>query len=200
MSPLALTLMRFGGWLTNASAVIAVVFSFIFVVCLVSWLIPSVRHFLLRALKNSFGAKGLMGELASSRFASAMALGIASGLETEKAIEMASSISGGSAAIDKKHKNCLEMIRSGDSLSDALYNSGIFNTRNSRMLALGVRSGMTDSAMAEIAERSGREVQDEIDKVIGRIEPTLVIITSVIVGVILFSVMLPLMGIMASIG
>jgi type IV pilus assembly protein PilC len=43
-------------------------------------------------------------------------------------------------------------------------------------------------------------VQDGIDKLIGKIEPTLVIITSIIVGVILFSVMLPLMGIMTSIG
>lgn len=200
MSPLAQSLLGFGGALSNASAVIAVVFGAVFVVGFVSWLVPPVRLFLTRAFKNAFGGKGLMGELAASRFASVMALGIASGLETDKAVEMASVLSGGAKAIDKKHKKCIEMLLSGEPLADAMFDAGIFNTRNTRMLALGAKSGMTDLAMAEIAERSGREVQDGIDRLIGKIEPTLVIITSVIIGVILFSVMLPLMGIMTSIG
>jgi type IV pilus assembly protein PilC len=68
------------------------------------------------------------------------------------------------------------------------------------MLSLGGQSGMADAAMAEIARRSDRSVQDEISQIVSRIEPTLVIITSVIVGVILLSVMLPLMGIMTTIG
>jgi len=68
------------------------------------------------------------------------------------------------------------------------------------MLSIGARSGMADSALNEIAERSGHAVQDEIDKLIGKVEPTLVIISSVITGIILLSVMLPLMGIMTALG
>jgi type IV pilus assembly protein PilC len=54
--------------------------------------------------------------------------------------------------------------------------------------------------MAEIARRSDLDVQDSINRIVGKIEPTLVIISSGVVGVILLSVMLPLMGIMTSIG
>jgi type IV pilus assembly protein PilC len=68
------------------------------------------------------------------------------------------------------------------------------------MLSIGSRSGKADEAMAEIARRSDLDVRDNIDRIVGRIEPTLVIISSVVVGVILLSVMLPLMGIMTSIG
>jgi type IV pilus assembly protein PilC len=68
------------------------------------------------------------------------------------------------------------------------------------MLSIGSRSGKADAAMSEIARRSDLDVQDDIDRIVGKIEPTLVIISSVIVGVILLSVMLPLMGIMTSIG
>ena len=49
-------------------------------------------------------------------------------------------------------------------------------------------------------EAAVRAVRDEIDRIVGRIEPTLVIVSSVIVGIILLSVMLPLMGIMTTIG
>jgi len=68
------------------------------------------------------------------------------------------------------------------------------------MLAVGSVSGKADIAMAEIARRSDIEVRDGIDRIVGRIEPTLVILSSAIVGVILLSVMLPLIGIMTSIG
>jgi type IV pilus assembly protein PilC len=54
--------------------------------------------------------------------------------------------------------------------------------------------------MAEIARRCDIDVRDSIDRIVGRIEPTLVILSSIIVGVILLSVMLPLMGIMTAIG
>ena len=68
------------------------------------------------------------------------------------------------------------------------------------MLSIGNRSGKADMAMAEIARRSDLDVQDNIDRIVSRIEPALVIISSVVVGVILLSVMLPLMGIMTSLG
>jgi type IV pilus assembly protein PilC len=68
------------------------------------------------------------------------------------------------------------------------------------VLAIGERSGMSDAVMGDIAKRSEREAQDEINRIVAKIEPTLVVITTVIIGVILLSVMLPMMGIMTAIG
>ena len=45
-----------------------------------------------------------------------------------------------------------------------------------------------------------RAVSDELDSLVEKIEPTMVIILSVITGAILLSVMLPLMAIMNNIG
>ena len=53
-----------------------------------------------------------------------------------------------------------------------------------------------DSAVAEITRRKGRELLDRIDRVIGCIEPALIIVISLIVGFVLLYVMTPLMGIM----
>ncbi len=52
--------------------------------------------------------------------------------------------------------------------------------------------------MEEIAEKYEEEIDSRLFRLISILEPTLVIFLSVIVGIILLSVMLPLMGIMSS--
>jgi len=196
MSPLSNRLMQFGEWLCGASAVIAVVFGAIFVVAMIIWLNPNIHERVVRTFKNIWGSRGIFGSLASSHFVSAMTLSIATGLDTEEAVAMAAAVSGGAKAIDEKNAVCLDMIHSGKTLAEAMQSAGILSARDGRLLSIGARSGMADKAMVEIASRKERDVQDEIDRVICRIEPTLVIITSIIIGVILLSVMLPLIGIM----
>ena len=68
------------------------------------------------------------------------------------------------------------------------------------MVAVGFKSGNIDSVLRKIADSYEKETDRRIQSIISVLEPTLVIILSVIVGLILLSVILPLMGIMASIG
>jgi type IV pilus assembly protein PilC len=200
MDPIAVRLMQFGEWLGTAAVGIAIVFSAIFILIFVMWLVPTFRKGLAQAFSNRWGSSGIFGKIASSRFVFAMTLGMASGLDTTESIEIAAAVSGGSRAVDDKHKKCLKLLEEGKTLSEALSGAGILSLQDSKMLSVGSVSGKADLAMAEIARRSDINVRDGIDRIVGRIEPTLVILSSVIVGVILLSVMLPLMGIMTSIG
>jgi len=200
MNPLAVRLMQFGGWLGNAAVVIAIIVGAVFVLLLVMWLVPGIRKALTQAFSNKWGNRGIFGKIASSRFVFAMTLGMASGLDTEESIVLASDVSGGSKAVDAKHKKCSALLDSGKTLSEALCESGILSLQDGKMLSVGSVSGKADLAMAEIARRSDIDVRDNIDRIVGRVEPTLVILSSVVVGIILLSVMLPLMGIMTSIG
>ena len=54
--------------------------------------------------------------------------------------------------------------------------------------------------MKQTVDLYQKQLQDQIQKMIAVLEPTLVGILCVIVGIILLSVMLPLVGIMAGIG
>ena len=200
MSSLAVTLMNFGTWLGDAAIVIAIVLAAIFVIAFFAWLLQGIRNALKQAFMNRFGGRGIFDRIASSRFTSAMSLAMASGLDVTEAMDVAFSISGGSKAIDAKHKKCFDILGEGSTLADALTKAGILSSQDGKMLSIGSKGGKSDEAMAEIARRGDIGVQDDIDRIVGRIEPTLVIISSVIVGVILLSVMLPLMGIMTSIG
>ena len=68
------------------------------------------------------------------------------------------------------------------------------------MVSVGFRSGNVDVVLKKIADRYGENTNHRLQSIIAILEPTLVIILSVIVGLILLSVILPLMGIMTSIG
>ena len=200
MEPFSVALMRFGGWLGNAAVGIAIVFGLIFLLVLIIWLVPAIRKGIAQVFSNTWGSRGIFGKIASSRFIFAMTLGMASGLDTAESIDMASAVSGGSRAVDEMHKKCTALLEEGKTLSESLCNAGILSLQDGKMLSVGSVSGKADLAMAEIARRSETNVRDSIDRIVGMIEPTLVILSSVIVGVILLSVMLPLMGIMTSIG
>ena len=60
------------------------------------------------------------------------------------------------------------------------------------MLAAGIRSGSGEVAMSEIAERMREESSAALDELSGRVEPALVLTLSVLTGLILLTVMLPL--------
>jgi type IV pilus assembly protein PilC len=200
MSPIAIRLMQFGTWLGDTAITIAIVCVAIFILVIVMWVVPNIRNKIAMAFSNKWGNSGVFGKVASSRFVFAMTLAMASGLDTAEAISIAAAVSGGSKAVDEKHKKCAQLLESGSTLSDALCGAKILSLQDGKMLSVGSISGKADLAMAEIARRSDVDVRDSIDRIVGKIEPTLVIISSAIVGIILLSVMLPLMGIMTSIG
>lgn len=200
MSPFAVRLMDFGTWFRAASIVITIVAAAVFLLVLIVWLVPSFKEGLAKSLKNRFGGRGIFGRIALYQFVSSMSLALSSGLSVKEAVELAASLNKDSKSLDKKYNNCLSLLEEGGKLSDALHTSGLLSARDSRMLSIGDSSGMVDTAMTEIAERNDEIIQAEISRIVSRIEPTLVVLTSAIVGVILLSVMLPLVGIMTSIG
>ena len=78
--------------------------------------------------------------------------------------------------------------------------SGVLPRADCRLLDLGIRSGSGDSVMVQIAQRLSQDGEEALEARMGQIEPTLVVISSILVGLILLAVMLPLMHIMTAIG
>jgi len=194
MSPFAKKLMDFGLWFRGAAIFIAALFLVIILTGFVIWYVPQVRRGIYGVFFKKWGEKGIFGRVAVSRFLSSIALSLASGIDIVESVNLAASLN--SSAPGKKHMKCITLLRSGKTLAESLSGAEILSARESRILSIGDKSGSADSAMAEIARRNVLAVQDEISNIVGRIEPGLVIFASIIVGIILLSVMLPLMGIM----
>ena len=85
-------------------------------------------------------------------------------------------------------------MEKGTDIAEALVKAGIFTGVYARMTSIAGKAGMMDEVMGRIADECEEEVDEKLSSMIAVLEPTLVIILSVIVGTILLSVMLPLLG------
>ncbi|MCL2618740.1 MAG: type II secretion system F family protein [Defluviitaleaceae bacterium] len=157
------------------------------------------REMLDKFKENFFLTRGLYSKIASGRFASAMSLMLASGMDTDKSLEMVHKLVG-TPSVRSKIALCQEKLSQGTRFSDALAEVGMFSGVYARMVSVAFKTGSMDSIMEKLAVRYEEETNTQINNIISIVEPTLVAILSVIVGVILLSVMLPLMGIMSAIG
>lgn len=146
-----------------------------------------------------FATRHFYEKIASGRFASGMALTMSAGLDTDASLEMVQRLVDNKTMAAKIEK-CRELIKDGSSFAEALVTSDIFTSMYGRMLTIGYKTGSIDKVLEKIADAYEDEVDNRINSIITVLEPTLVIILSVVVCMILLSVMLPLMGIMSSIG
>ena len=142
--------------------------------------------------------KNIHDQLAACRFADGMAIALKSGMTVEQSLDLVENLLENDE-FRKKIADCKEKIASGKDLSTALHSSKIFMGTYARMATIAEKTGAMDEAMFHISEEYEHSVNTKINQLISMIEPTLVIVLSVIVGIILFSVMLPLLGIMSGI-
>ncbi|MBS6195085.1 MAG: type II secretion system F family protein [Clostridiales bacterium] len=133
---------------------------------------------------------------ASCRFAGGMAFTLSSGLTPEYCMELVENLIENDF-FTEKIAHCRKLMEEGCEFSAALTKSGIFSGTYARMASLAQRTGNLDTSMKDIAAKYEEEIDTHLTNMIALLEPTLVVILSVIVGFILLSVMLPLMGIMS---
>ena len=200
MNGTARVLLSFGNTLGNIMPVLCVILGVVVVLAAVLSGSRVARSGFLRVYKKLFGSIGLARRMAESRFSSAMAMGMASGLNIEDAFRTAMKFQDTTPKVQERYNSCLERLERGEPLAESFRADQILEASYCRILDLGAKSGTSDDAMAEIARRMDDAVQMDIERKVGKIEPTIVIITSILVGIILIAVMLPLVNIMSSIG
>lgn len=147
-----------------------------------------------------FGTKHIMKRMQIARFASGMSMALRSGMDYEGAFQMIDSLLAGDASMKQKLQACQTLMEDGETFSTATVQSGIFTGLYGRMLYIAERTGDTDGALKKIAVQADDEVTAQIQNFISVLEPTLVAVLSVLVGGVLLSVMVPLMGILSNIG
>ncbi|MCI8639124.1 MAG: type II secretion system F family protein [Coprococcus sp.] len=151
---------------------------------------------LFRSFLDKFRSTRSFSEnIAAYRFSNGMALTLSSGLTPEECLNLTVNLIDQDSFRTKLDK-CRDAVSQGDDLCDSLLANGIFTGIYARMASIASRTGMLDEVMRKIASQYEDDIDSRLSAVIATVEPTLVIILSVIVGVILLSVMLPLMGIM----
>lgn len=196
MSGLSLAILQVGEFLNSHAIACAIVCAVLII--LFFYLFRTERgHRTLRTWARHLpGMRTLSERISSSRFANGMALTLSSGLTPQECLQLTYDL----IEDDNFHqrlKLCTEDVADGEDLCEALQKRGVFSGLYAKMASLGSRTGMLDEVMRKIADQYEEEINIRLSGVIAAIEPTLVIILSLIVGLILLSVMLPLISIMA---
>lgn len=160
------------------------------------------RQKLMRVAEKLPFTRGAMYQLALSRFTSALSTYIASGINTDTALEEAASMVDHHELKEKLARVREAMIdpTAPKSLAQAISDSNVVEPVYARMLSIGARSGSIEHVLSRLSLTFFDAAIMKMDRIIDGIEPALAAFLTVAVGATLISVMMPLIGIMGSIG
>lgn len=160
------------------------------------------REAVLRLFEKLPFTRRAMYQLALSRFTSTLAIYVASGVNTDDAMSEALAMVGHGDLRRKVGAAYQVMVDPGNprSLAQAIGDHGVFEPVYARMLTVGDRSGSLESVLERLSDTFFDDAIDQLDRVVDATEPALAAFLTVAVGATLISVMLPLIGIMGSVG
>lgn len=200
MTGVAAWLLQLGQLLKAALPVLLVILAAAAVAAVVYSYCPPVRQRMQAWFTDRFGDRGTARKFNNAHFARAVAMGLAGALPLEEALEQAGKLLEDVPAAVERCEKSVQALKRGETLASAMAEADFLPPSESRLLAVALREGSGDRAMADIADRLMENAEEALEAAAARVEPAMVLIASALVGVILLAVMLPLMNIMAVIG
>ena len=191
------TLMRGGHLLIGVSLCLSAVFAAAAVLILILFYSRRAGQRFLRFCTRHSPTRRWILAYGAAGAADSLALTLHCGLDTFSALSLSAD-----AAPDPETRrlllSCPDKIRHGASLADALGESGLFPDFDIALMKAGEQSGRLDTVLEQTAARSRSAAAARMEEAVSVAEPTLVIILSVVVGLVLLSMLLPLMGVLSA--
>ncbi len=122
----------------------------------------------------------LVRKINIARFSQTFGALFAGGIDVLKALE-ASSLTVGNRVIKESLERVEQFVKEGDPFSVALNKSGQFPSMVIRMVKVGEESGNLTVVLDQVAEFYTNDVDEEVEKVIAMIEPSLTAILGVMI-------------------
>lgn len=154
-------------------------------------------------VKSALSRIGTFRELFSNldlyRFTSCFDMFVAGGEMQDDALKKSMSIVKGDD-LAAKLERCAEKMDAGLSFSQVACEEKLYDPINNRMLIPAERSGMLDQVMEKIKDNLKENNEKYVGRIAGTAEPLLTGFLMITIGLMLISLMVPLIGIMNSIG
>ncbi|MCB7264856.1 type II secretion system F family protein [Erysipelatoclostridium ramosum] len=169
------------------------------IVIIAGYLYQRVTHVnvLSNVVQKSFLTRKLSRALNKAQITYALSLFISSGYDLQEAMKFVPKL------VDDKQlranlEKCNENLINGDSFVEVIKKYQIYQGMQLNMIQVGFKTGQVDIIMKQLSNSFQEEVSRAIDQFLNIIEPTIVTLLSLVVGIVLMSVMLPLISIMSS--
>ena len=140
----------------------------------------------------------LIQTIYTARFARTLCSLYTSGLPIVTALQVSKDTIG-NAYLESQFDETIAMVRRGESLSDALGQIDGFHKKLAGNVAIGEETGSLDTMLISAADNFEYDSEQAITRLIGYLEPTMIIVMAVVVGMIMVAVMLPLLNMYAEI-
>lgn len=160
------------------------------------------REALVRLLERLPVTRNPLRQMAVGRFTAALATFVAAGVDTDTAMQKTLQMIDHAGLKSQLEKVQAQMVDPtlGKSLAQAIFDNDVFEPIYARMLIVGTRSGSLETVLSSLSDTFFDDSTAHLDRLIDSVEPTLAAFLTVSVGATLIAVMLPLIGIMGSIG
>lgn len=169
------------------------------IVIIAGYLYQRITHVnvLSSVVQKSFLTRKLSRALNKAQITYALSLFISSGYDLQEAMKFVPKL------VDDKQlranlEKCNEDLINGDSFVEVIKKYQIYQGMQLNMIQVGFKTGQVDIIMKQLSNSFQEEVSRAIDQFLNIIEPTIVTLLSLVVGIVLMSLMLPLISIMSS--
>ncbi|MCF0146191.1 MAG: type II secretion system F family protein [Eubacterium sp.] len=197
MNGLSLFFMDLGILIRNNAAVFLIIAAAI-VIVLVLIFSSKGKKFRERVGNLFAGTRAKRFELAACRFAGAMSTMLHSGLHMDDCLKLA-----GQMNEDEEYGKKIEILRTSfmekADFAEALSESGVFTGIQKSIALTGYRTGALDECMGQISDMYRDSLDKRLSAKLAVVEPAMVITLCLLVGLVLLSVMFPLLGTMTGV-
>ena len=170
--------------------------------------------FLFRKWKNSHGGRkqwdtfklrfpmqigDIVRKVAVARFTRTLGTLTASGVPILQALDITARTAGNRVISDPMAR-VIERVKEGESLAPPLQSLGVFPMMVTQMTAVGEETGALDAMLHKIADFYDDEVAAKLKALTSILEPIMMIVIGVIVGLVVISMYLPMFSVIQQIG
>ena len=155
--------------------------------------VPSFRLKIDRLMIKGPGFVPLMTKIYTGRFARTLSSLYSSGIPMVECLERASAVLGNSY-IDEKFVEVVDEVKQGETLSNAITRSEVFENMFCSILYVGEESGALDSILEKTSDYYEEESDAAVQRLVSMVEPLLLIFMAVIIGLVVCGIYPALYG------
>lgn len=193
LSPLSSAMITFSDSLINYWYIYLIVIFGIIMAVWVGRRTPAVKLKMDELILRMPKVGKLISTVYTGRFARNMSNLYAAGLQMVDCIEKSVSVLGNSY-VTKRFEEVVDNIKLGESMSKAVEKTGIFEGMFTSIIFVGEESGTLDTILAKAADYYEEEGDAAITKLVGMLEPLMIIIMGVAIGLVLAAIFPMLYG------
>lgn len=136
----------------------------------------------------------LVQKIEISRFTRTLGTLIQSGVPILQSLSIVRDIIG-NVVVSRSISNVQSSIKEGEKISEPLKKSGIFPPLAVHMIDVGEETGQLENMMFKVADTFDVDVRNSIKRLVGLLEPVLILLMGIIVGFIVVSMLLAIFSV-----